>query len=103
MGVGITGSNVYIYSPRVEPGRVLTLSHVSAEDQTSAFTKIRFGVVNTGAFDYLDELQNIDANELVVSASLLFLGAGDRLFVEFVGTSTDDILVVNARGWEKKI
>lgn len=102
-GAGLTGSAVYLYMPTVEPGRVRFFSHVSAEDKTTDFTKIRFGIRNTGILYYLDELQNISANELVSSVADFILGEGDRLFAEFTGTTTGDVLLLSAWGWEDKL
>ncbi len=100
---GVAGSLVRIQLRPVKAKTLLVLSHVSCENQTSSTTKIRLGIHNRGIDYYLDELQAVAANELCVSANDFLLGDGDRFFAEFTGTSTDDVLVLNAFGWEQNL
>lgn len=84
----------------VKPRRLRVLSHVTVEDQTTAYTKCRLAI-NSGSRDhYLDELTTIAADELAVSRSDILLGEGDYFFAELTGTSAGDLLVMTCIGWE---
>lgn len=85
---------------RVKARKLKTLTHVSVENRTTAFTKCRLGIDNGGIDHYLDELQTIAANELAVSKSDILLGEGDVFFAELTGTTDGDILVMTCVGWE---
>jgi hypothetical protein len=81
--------------------RVLT--HVSVENQTSAYTKCRLGI-NAGNNDhYLDELATLAANELAVSRSDIILGEGDYFFAELTSTNLNDILIMTCVGWDSDL
>lgn len=100
---GVTGSPVRISLKPLDSKTLRVLTHVAAENQTSAFTKIRLGISNRGEDYYLDELQTVAADELCVNRSDLLLMDGDRFFAEFTGTTTGDDLVLVANGWEKRL
>jgi hypothetical protein len=100
-GDGLTGSTVYIKLNPVAPGQIRVLSHVTVEDQTTAFTKCRLGINNGGVLHYLDELQTIAADELAVSRSDILLGEGDTFFAELTGTTTGDVLVMTCLGTDQ--
>ena len=85
---------------RVEARKVRVLSHVTVENEISAYTKCRLGIDAGGRDHYMDELQNIAAKELAVSRSDIILGEGDVFFAELTGTSADDILIMTCVGWE---
>lgn len=78
--------------------RVLT--HVTVENQTTAYTKCRLGIQSGAVDHYLDELQTIAADELAVSRSDIILGEGDRFFAELTGTTSGDDLIMSCIGWE---
>lgn len=103
LGLGVTGSTVRLELSRIKARTVRVLSHVSVENETSAFTKCRLGITNGGINHYMDELQTIAACELAVSRSDLILGEGDILFAELTGTTTNDVLVMTCIGWEAYI
>jgi len=102
-GVGVTGSLVRISLKPVKSKKLRVLTHVSCENQTSAFTKVRLGIHNRGSDYYIDELQTVSANELCVSNNDILLGDGDRFFAEFTGTTDDNVLLLNAFGWEQTL
>lgn len=102
-GLGVTGSLVRIDLKPVSAKTLRVLSHVTAENVTNAFTKIRLGVHNRGEDYYLDELTTVVANELCVSRSDILLGDGDRFFAEFTGSTTGDVLVLTVYGFEQEI
>ena len=99
-GLGITGSTVRLRFGPVHPKTLRALTHVTVENQTNAYTKCRLGI-NSGSQDhYLDELTTIAADELAVCRSDILLGEGDYFFAELTGTTTSDLLVMTAIGWE---
>ena len=93
-------ATVRIELRRIKAREMRTLSNVSEENQTSAYTKCRLGINNGGNDHYLDELQTIAAKELVVSRSDYVLGEGDIFLAELTGTINADILVMTCVGWE---
>lgn len=102
-GTGVTGSLVRIELKPVSAKKLRVLTHVTVEDQTNAITKVRLGIKNRGVDYYIDELITVAANELVVERSDILLTDGDSFFAEFTGTTTGDVLVMNAFGWEKEL
>lgn len=100
---GATGSLVRISLKPVSAKFLRVLTHVSVENQTTAFTKVRLGISNRGVDYFLDEIQNLLADELTVYRSDILLGDGDRFFAEFTGTTTDDIIILNCVGWEQAL
>lgn len=88
---------------RVRSDRIRVLTHITAENRTTAFTKVRLGIKRTELDHYLDELQTVAANELAVSDKLTILEELDQFFAEFTGTTSGDVLVLTAIGWEVKI
>ena len=101
--VGVTGTTEYLKLNRVPPGKVRVLSHVTVENQTTALTKCRLGVDHSGVIHYLDELQTIAADELMVSRSDVLLGEGDCFFAELKGIITDATLIMTCAGWEQDL
>ena len=100
---GESGTLVRITLRPVSSKMLRVLTHVSCENQTTSFSKVRIGIHNRGVDYYLDELQSVSANELCVSKSDILLGDGDRFFSEFTGTSDDDVLTLNVFGWEQSL
>jgi len=100
---GKEGALVYIKLRPIAPGKIRVLTHVTVENRTAAFTKCRLGIDQSGVIHYLDELQNIAANELAVSRSDILLGEGDYFFAELTGTHDPDKLVMSCVGWEQSI
>lgn len=98
---GVTGSLVRISLNPVSAKKLRVLTHVTIENQTTAFTKVRLGISNRGVDYFLDELQNLVADELAVYRSYILLGDGDRFFAELTGTTTGDVVILNCVGWEQ--
>jgi|GEM_PF-2939199 len=86
---------------RVSARKVRLLTHVTVEDQTTAYTKCRLGIDASGRDHYLDELTTIAADELAVSRSDIILGEGDVFFAELTGATENDLLVMTCVGWEQ--
>ena len=85
---------------RIKARKVRKLTHVTVENETTAYTKCRLGINNGGNDHYLDELITIAANELAVSRSDIVLGEGDVFFAELTGTTDGDVLIMTCIGWE---
>lgn len=100
---GVSGSVVYIKLSPVGPGKIRVLTHVTVEDKTTAYTKVRVGIDHGGILYYLDELGSPAADELAVARSDVLLGEGDRFFAELAGTTTADELVMTCCGWEQSL
>jgi hypothetical protein len=96
---GLTGSVVNIKLARVPPRTILVLTHVTIEDLTTLYTKVRLAINSSGVIHYIDELQTVAAAELIVSRSEILLGEGDVFFAELTGTTTGDVLKLTAVGW----
>ena len=92
---------VYIKLRPIGPVKIRVLTHVTVENRTADWTKCRLGIDQSGVIHYLDELQNIAANELAVSRSDILLGEGDYFFAELTGTHDPDKLVMACVGWEQ--
>jgi len=85
---------------RIKAKTLRVLTHVTVENETTAYTKCRLGI-NSGSRDhYLDELTTVAAEELAVSRSDTLLGEGDYFFAELTGTTAGDRLVMVCVGWE---
>jgi len=97
---GVTGALVRLSDDPIQIQSYRVLSHVSVENQTTLFTKLRLGIHNRGVDYFLDELQIIAADELCVLRSDIVLGDGDRFFSELTGTTDSDVIVMNLVGWE---
>lgn len=102
-GLGVTGQAVRLLFKPIAPKRVRFLTHVTVENQTTAYTKCRLGIDASRVDHYLDELQTIAAGELAVSRSDVVLGEGDVFFAELMGTTDDDVLIMTCVGWEQKL
>lgn len=99
-GQGETGATVWLKLSRIKPRIIRVLSIVSVENTTNAFDKCRLGISNLGQLHYIDEIQTIAADELIVCKSVINLGESDILFAELTGTTTDDIVIMTCVGWE---
>lgn len=102
-GSGLTASTVKLSLPRVKPGRLRILTHVTVEDKTSAYTKCRLAIDNGGNVFYLDELESPAAGELGIARSDVVLGEADVFFAELTGTTTADLLEMTCCGWEQSL
>ena len=100
---GLTGSVVTIALERISPKTLLVLTHVTVEDKTNSFTKVRLAIDRGGFIHYLDELTTIAAAELVVGSDVIPLGEGDVFITELTGTTTGDVLVFTCVGWKQRV
>ena len=103
MKKGVSGEVVKIKLGRVSAKKLRVLTHVTVENKSSSYTKVRLAIDAGGVIHYLDELITVAANELVVSRSDILLVEGDSFYAELTGTVTADKLVMTCIGWSKKI
>lgn len=96
-------ATITLKTDAVQPRRVRVLTHVTVEDQTTAYTKVRLGIKSGGRDHYLDELQTLAADELAVSKEDIILGDGDVFFAQLTGTTANDIIVFTCIGWEQDL
>lgn len=101
--VGVTSSVVNMKLGRVPAKTLRVLTHVTVENRSSSYTKVRLAIDAGGVIHYIDELITVAANELVVSRSDILLAEGDVFFAELTGTTTGNVLVFTCIGWSKKI
>lgn len=102
-GLGVTAELVTISLEPVEAGSIRVLTHVTVENETHDYTKLRLLINHQGLKHYIDELANPTQGELAVSRSDILLGESDRLQAEFTATTTGDKLVLTAIGWTKHL
>jgi hypothetical protein len=102
-GSGLTGSVVNIELDPVDARKIRVISHVTVENETTSFTKVRLAIKHHALTFYLDELDTPLADELAVSRSDILLGESDILVAECTGTTTADIIVMTAIGTEKDL
>lgn len=88
---------------KIKAGKIRVLTHITVEDETTAYTKCRLGIDAGGRDHYLDELATIAADELAVSRSDIILGEGDVFFAELSGTTVGDVCIMTCIGWEKDL
>ena len=84
---------------RVPEGEVWVLDHVAAEDETTAFTEIRVGILRAGTFVPLEDQESPAAGVLYTIPDPIRLAAGERLRARFVGSTSADVLKVYANGY----
>jgi len=87
----------------LDPKQLRILTHITVENESSAFTKCRLLVIHGGLKHYVDEITTIPASQLCVSRSDVLLGQGDTFAVEFTGTTTGDDLRVTLIGWTQDL
>lgn len=97
---GDSSGTVRLTLDRVRPGRIRVLTHVTVENQTNAYTKVRLAITRTNVTHYIDELLAPAAAELAVSRSDIILEELDQFNAELTGTTDDDVLIMTAIGWE---
>ena len=100
LSVGNSDALVRISLPVVKPKHIRVLTHVTVENITSAYSKLRLGIRNTGIIYYLNEQKPVLAAELISAPHDYILGEGDSFFSELTGTTTSDKLIFCAWGWE---
>lgn len=98
-------TNVDMTYPRdpVPSGELITLTSISWEDQTTAFTKARVGITYGGDNNsfFWEELNPEAAQLYWVDQEKVHLRPGTKLIVRFTGTTTGDKLVLSVKGYKQ--
>lgn len=89
-----------IYDEVVDAGYMQIITRVSIENETSAFTQFRLGIMNGGYYHLLEEQKNPAAATLYWTSDPIWLSEGDRLRVELKGCTLNDIIKVYIDGFE---
>lgn len=84
---------------RVAPRSFLVVTHVSVENETTAYTNLRVGVDQRGSIRFHEEEKNPAADEIYWTRSRFFVPEGAYLKVRCVGCTASDILKVNIQGY----
>jgi len=99
-GVGVDGQLDRLCLDPVDTDTLRVLTHVTVENKSDDYEKLRLGIRRTGRDYYLDELTVPLQNELAVSRSDILLGEGDTFFAELTDADGGNELVMNCVGWE---
>ena len=87
----------------VPVGEMWALEHVAAEDETTAATEIRAGIVRGEQFAPLEDQESPAAGVLYTVPDPFYLGPEERLRVRFVGSTSGDKLKVYANGYARPL
>lgn len=96
-------TNYYIKSEQVERGEERVIQWISGEDETTAFTSLRFGIEKLGVMNWFAEEKSPGAGELYWTENPVHLMEGERLVMRFNGTTNNDILKGSILGYTKRI
>jgi hypothetical protein len=77
------------------------VQHVAARDDTSAFTRLVLGYTRTGVFRAIEDTPSPAAGTYYTFHEPIYLHEGDRLVLQFVGTTSGDVLRANILGFEE--
>lgn len=84
---------------RVDPGHLLTIRHVAAQNETNGLTKLTFGYALGQSHYELEEELDPGAGAIVWSSNYFLIPAGHFFRARFVGGTTGDILRLNLQGY----
>lgn len=100
-GTSDGSTNFDLKTDPLERGERLILQRISAVDETTAFTTLRFGVEKTGVIDWFSHQGSPSADRYYWSnrgiPQLIF---GERIVVRFTGTTSGDKLRANLFGYK---
>jgi hypothetical protein len=99
-GKGLTGSVVTLSLGPVEPGKLLRLTNVSVENTTNPYTKLRLTIKHISLVFPNNEAEYPQKDQLIISEDDIMLGENDDLQAIFEGTTTGDVLILIASGFE---
>ena len=96
------GTSDDLESPRVEPGTLLEVRHVSVENRTTAYTRLVIGVADGLSFFQKEEEDSPAANNLYWTKSKFLVPAGKKLRARLTGCTPSDNLHLTYEGflWE---
>lgn len=101
----VSGGGTYddVNDDRIRPGWLLEVSHISVENQTTAFTNIRIGVDHGGVFFIHEEEKNPVADEVYWTKSHFYVSENERVKVRCTGCTSGDFIQVFIEGLLRKI
>lgn len=99
---GVTGSTVTVLSPPVPTHRMWIITNAAVEDETSNFTSFRLYLTNGGPKLYVMEDYSLLAGRLYWFNGLIYVPESYQAGVDFVGTTTGDVLAMYATGFQVK-
>ena len=83
---------------RVASGAFLVVTHISLENETTAFTKARVGIYYRGSIYWHEEEISPVAGELYWTRSRLFVPGDSNLILRLTGCTSGDSLKANIQG-----
>jgi len=89
----------YLKDDPVQMGRVLVLTSIACEDETSALTDVRIGKFSAGAFLPWEEQKTPVAGELVFSQEEHWIREGEQFAARFNGGAASDVCKVYLDGY----
>lgn len=96
-------TNVDIEEEPVELGSKLHIQHISAEDETNAFTYLRIGYVKNGKHHWWVEQKSPSAGTLYWMSDPKVLTGGMALVIRFNGTISGDKLAAYLDGFRERV
>jgi len=101
---GVTNFDIlYPVDGPVPSGQQLHVQRASAEDEDSAYTKVRFGRSSPAETVFHADEDAPTAGEIVDDPELTVLDAGERFIARFVGTTAGDTLRLTLQGFIKEV
>lgn len=94
-------TDVDIESERVQRGERVVLQRISAIDETTAFTRLRFGVGGHGKPIWFSEQDSPGADNWYWEKEPIHLVEGEFLVARFTGTTTGDQLRLHLLGYKE--
>ena len=96
------GTSDDLESPRVEPGTLLEVRHVSVENRTTAYTRLVIGVADGLSFFQKEEQDSPAANNLYWTPNKFLIPAGKKLRARLTGCQAGDKIYMTYEGflWE---
>jgi hypothetical protein len=96
------GTSDDLESPRVEPGTLLEVRHVSVENRTTAYTRLVIGVADGLSFFQKEEQDSPAANNLYWTPNKFLIPAGKKLRARLAGCTAGDKIYMTYEGflWE---
>jgi len=90
----VSGSAAYIdlETPPLKAGEYLEVSHISVEDQTTAYTNLRIGIKSVGEFIPVEEEKVPAAGEVYWSKNPMVFYEHERVCCRLTGCTSGDVL-----------
>ena len=102
-GVSKGASLEDVSSSEVPAGQMWEVQHANAEDETTALTSIRMGILRGTVFIPLAEQITAVAATLYNVPQPIYLAQGERLCARFKGSTSGDALVLRFNGLAREL